>query len=542
MADRITYEQLRIGCRFAFLTIHKCCIHARYGEHTRAEVSGIVKGEAAKAVIFDTSDEKLEIFSQNKDGSKKILFIGVIQKVRLEEEGQYAVLHLKAVSYTWKMDIERKSRSFQNLSLTYQDVVQTVAGEYGAIVRWNIEDSQLQYPLIQYQETDYSFLKRILSHLQGRITSESSAPGTEVHFYAGMREGISWENIDLNKYVYTTLPFRDMGRIDTDWKKQQIGYEIMDMDYMEVGDMLQIQGQDLYVMETESVLEDNILNCTCQIFPKECFKAERIPADTLKGTVITGTILETGQEKVKLHLDIDKEQVKEEAYRFSWKPITGNLFYCMPETDTKAALYFDKNDENDAKVIYNVRTNGDECGELADYNDRYFTTDNSKRMYLKPSEIGLLNMTGQNAEIAIKDASFLNMKTSNQISILAEGQVELKGKEVIFIAPKEATLVRKDILSPTVINMCNAFDAIGCTGNFASTAPQVEEKRGKKIPAGQKIERYSLNGIVGNIMANIPRDDCGSVVMEAVVGSIPIMSRNKGNEVARYQRGGTKIK
>lgn len=542
MADRITYEQLRIGCRFAFLTIHKCCIHARYGEHTRAEVSGIVKGEAAKAVIFDTSDEKLEIFSQNKDGSKKILFIGVIQKVRLEEEGQYAVLHLEAVSYTWKMDIERKSRSFQNLSLTYQDVVQTVAGEYGAIVRWNIEDSQLQYPLIQYQETDYSFLKRILSHLQGRITSESSALGTEVHFYAGMREGISWKNIDLNKYVYTTLPFRDMGRIDTDRKKQQIGYEIMDMDYMEVGDMLQIQGQGLYVMETESVLEDNILNCTCQIFPKECFKAEKISADTLRGTVITGTILETGQEKVKMHLDIDKEQVKEEAYRFSWKPITGNLFYCMPETGTKAALYFDKNDENDAKVIYNVRINGDECGELVDYNDRYFTTDNSKRMYLKPSEIGLLNMTGQNAEIAIKDASLLNMKTSNQISIMAEGQVELKGKEVIFIAPKEATLVRKDILSPTVINMCNAFDAIGCTGNFASTAPQVEEMRGKKIPAGQKIERYSLNGIVGNIMANIPRDDCGSVVMEAVVGSIPIMSRNKGNEVARYQRGGTKIK
>ena len=33
-----------------------------------------------------------------------------------------------------------------------------------------------------------------------------------------------------------------------------------------------------------------------------------------------------------------------------------------------------------------------------------------KRMCLKPSEMGLLNMEEQNAEIAIKDASLLNMK------------------------------------------------------------------------------------------------------------------------------------
>ena len=99
MADKITYEQLRTSCRFTFLTIHKCSIHARYGEHTRAVVSGIVKGDAAKAVLPDISDEKLEIFSQDKNGSRKLLFVGVIQNIRLEEEGQYAVLHLTAVSY-----------------------------------------------------------------------------------------------------------------------------------------------------------------------------------------------------------------------------------------------------------------------------------------------------------------------------------------------------------------------------------------------------------------------------------------------------------
>ena len=396
-----------------------------------------------------------------------------------------------------------------------------IAAEYGADIRWNIADRKLQYPLIQYQETDYKFLKRILSRLQGKITPESSVFGGGICFYAGVREGNGIGNIDLNQYIHTILPFRDRNRMDISRKKQQIGYEIFDMDFMEIGDILQVQGRNLYIMESQSVLADNMLNCTCKVFPKECFEAEKLPADTLRGTVITGTVLETGQEKVKLHLDIDKEQAKEDAYPFSWKPITGNLFYCMPETGTKAVLYFDKNDEDDTRVIYNIRTNGEECGELADYNDRYFTTDDRKRMYLKPSEMGLLNMEEQNAEIAIKDASLLNMKTNNQISILAEGQVELKGKEVICTAPKEATLVRKNLLSPTVINLCNDFDIIGEMGNFTDTGEVIARK--KKAKKSVTSGPYNLSGVYEGILSCIPAEYTGDEVTDTVIGGLPII-------------------
>ena len=396
-----------------------------------------------------------------------------------------------------------------------------IAAEYGADIRWNIADRKLQYPLIQYQETDYKFLKRILSRLQGKITPESSVFGGGICFYAGVREGNGIGNIDLNQYIHTILPFRDRNRMDISRKKQQIGYEIFDMDFMEIGDILQVQGRNLYIMESQSVLADNMLNCTCKVFPKECFEAEKLPADTLRGTVITGTVLETGQEKVKLHLDIDKEQAKDEAYPFSWKPITGNLFYCMPETGTKAALYFDKNDEDDTRVIYSIRTNGEECGELADYNDRYFTTDDRKRMYLKPSEMGLLNMEEQNAEIAIKDASLLNMKTNNQISILAERQVELKGKEVICTAPKEATLVRKNLLSPTVINLCNDFDIIGEMGNFTDTGEVIARK--KKAKKSVTSGPYDLSGVYEGILSCIPAEYAGDEVTDTVIGGLPII-------------------
>ena len=89
--------------------------------------------------------------------------------------------------------------------------------------------------------------------------------------------------------------------------------------------------------------------------------------------------------------------------------------------------------------------------------------------------MGFLNREGQNAEIAFADGSTVRMKTTNRLSIMAEGQVQFQAKRITVTAPKEATLVKKDMMKPTVINLCNAFDAIGSTGNFAA-APQVAAK------------------------------------------------------------------
>lgn len=534
MAGRITFERLQVKCRFTIQTILKCCIHAKYGEHTRAEVVAVVKGEEVKAVFTDITKEKIEIFSRNDSGTnasaEEILFAGIIEDVELLEEGKYATLSLRAVSYQWKMDVKRKSRSFQNISMTYREVVKAVLQDYGAELIWNCSDRQLEYPLIQYKETDYHFIKRILSHIgEGITTVDSSA---KVCIHAGMRKGNSKGEINLKQYSYSMVPFRSKHS-----DKQQTGYKMEEVDFVRVGDVVQVQGRSFYVMEVSTVFTQNMMKCDCMIFPKQCFKVEKIPAETLRSTVLTGRILETRQELVKMHLDIDKEQSASEAYEFPWKPITGNMLYCMPEVGTKAALYISRTEENTAAVIYNIRENGDECAELADYNNRYFTTDNQKRMYLKPSEMGLLNMKNQNAEIALKDGNVLDVKTGNQLSIMAEGQVELKGKNVTITTPKEATLVKKDIISPTVINMCNAFDAIGKTGNFAAAPQVVEKKRKKAIPgSGQIIEKYSLEGAVETILANIPADDYGSPLMERIAGSMPVVSSmNLYREGKRYE-------
>ena len=520
MSDKMTLGNLRIKCRFPVISLLSCHIDSRYGECTRAEMKCMVKGSEVRNKLADTAEEKLEIVHEDEEEEK--IFTGVIQQVELLEEGQQAILSIGAVSYLWKMDIEKKSRSFQNLNLTYKEVAEMVIQEYGADMQWNVSDRQLNAPLIQYQETDYCFLRRIISHVKGDILTEDFRPGRS--FDVGLKNGSIGKELDINRYVYSCISFKMKEKDACIMGKYRIGYEIKGMDLVRAGDCLQIDGKSFYVMDSHISFDHNDLNCVCQVFEKQCFEAEKIPADTLKGTVLTGKILKTGQEKIRLHLDIDKEQAEDETYAFFWKPVTGNLLYCMPEEGTKAALYFEKADESTGTVIYNIRENGEECGETSDYHNRYFTTKDSKSMYLKPSEMGLLNMSGENAEIVLKDVSFLQMKTTNKLSLLAEGRVQLKGKNVTFTTPKEATLVKKDLISSTVINLCNAFDAIGKSGNFAAGA-QVEEKKRRKPISSQVQEEYSLQGAVAAILSNIPAEGGESAVLGAIAGSMPVVTK-----------------
>lgn len=261
MADKITVGQLQVRCRFTFLSILHCKIHARYGEHTVAEISGTVKGREALAILSDVTEDKVEIFSRDENGVEEMLFTGVMECVELEEEGQYASLSLRALSCTWKMDIERKSRSFQDLSMTYRDVAEKVIREYDAELSWQLPDKPLEHPLIQYRETDFCFLKRIFSHLEGSITPIDLSE--KVCFCAGVRSGNHLGRIALNEKAHSILRFR---------KKKQKGYRIEGMDYIRAGDVLNIQGGDCYVMETETVFRQNDLNCACLCFPESALK------------------------------------------------------------------------------------------------------------------------------------------------------------------------------------------------------------------------------------------------------------------------------
>ena len=528
MEDMILLGQLQINSIFKYRTILSCHLQARYGEMTRLTVSCVVDYQEVFDALCRMQEEQVELSSQDEEGRQESLFSGLIDGAELKSVGNYTVLELKAVSYLWQMDIRKRSRSFQDISRTYRAIVEEVAGEYGFKVNWNLPDRALSCPLIQYQETDWQFLVRIVSHLVGRLQPEDHGRKKEIS--AGLPQYPA-RSIDTAGHKHTEILYKIPGRNSV--QERRTGYQIHGRTFIRVGEGVAALGREYGVMACDVSFVHNGIETCISVYPRECFQSDKIPAEHLKGVVIEGEVLQTKGEVLRLHLEIDDSQDVSAAYDYPWRPITGNMLYCMPEKGTRAALYFDKDNEENAKAIYNLRENGEQCPELADPANRYFTTDHEKRLYMRPAEMGFLNREGQNAEIAFADGSTVRMKTTNRLSILAEGQVQFQAKWITVTAPKEATLVKKDMMKPTVINLCNAFDAIGSTGNFAA-APQVAAK--KKKPAVSQTggsaplqeERYPLNGIVADILANIPSEDFEDPVMAAVAGSMPVVTRIRG--------------
>lgn len=522
--ERITIEQLQVRSRFILSSIKDCYIKASFGGHIQARIVAEVKAEQAGMVLTKVDEDKVEIVSVSREEgggiSQKLIFSGMVHKIRLQEEGKYTLLTLEAVSSSWRMDIRKKSRSFQNIKRSYQQVVEMVLSDYGATLSGEIADRKLEYPLIQYRETDFVFLKRIFSHLGEGIGIHYLSSG--ISLFSGNYVGRNQGEIRLDECVHMQLPFyTSKGDLTA------IGYVLEDMDIASIGDAVTIEGKEYRIKDMEAGFVGNLLSCRWKVFPKSCFKVEKQPAITLKDAVLIGEVLQTGQEKVRLHLQMDEEQSKEEAYDFPWLPITGNLLYCMPEVGTKVALRFAEGKEEKPMVVYNLRENGETCKELGDCNSRYLTTAGQKRMYAKPEEMGLINLKEKNAKMALKDGNSLTIKTKNKLSILAKGQVELKGKQVSLTTPQEATLVRKDMLSPTVINLCNAFDAIGKTGNFAAAPKSIEKKRKRTMPGSGQQEPYSMEDVIEHIFANIPSEVEDNPALEAIAGGMPIVTRLK---------------
>lgn len=542
--ETITYESLRIKAPFVMETIYGFTYHSSRGKHVIAEITGIVSREDVLLGLRESAEGKLiQVYAEGKEREITTIYYGIIQRVEITEEGGMCIAHITAASTTSVMDSSRKKRSFQNINDTYADVIKKIVSQYdGASLIWHGKDRAIERPFIQYEETDWEFIRRIASNLGVLITAECRTKAPVFHVghmkeQRAVKETSGTYTVRFNPGYYK----RTMETKPAD-RRKYIVYEVQDrMDYR-LGDRLSVAGKSLTVCLKNAELKDGILVFAYSLSNETFSETEPQFNEKIHGAVLYGSVLDTAKEKVKICLEIDGVQDINTAYSFNWRPMTGNLLYCMPEKGERIALYIQDSDEKNALAAYGMRRNGMLCAELADANNRFFTTAENKRFYMHPEASGLEVIEGYSKPLVMKmeDTSGVSVKAAKDISIMAEKQMTLKGKSVVIQTPKEASLVRKDLLSPTVINLCNAFDAIGASGNFASNL--VEYVPDKGIPSGKngmeqkpgedtaltithkEYEKpYGLEEAIIPIMESIPVEE-GLDEMEAkIIGSMPLI-------------------
>lgn len=97
--------------------------------------------------------------SVKRDQGTTLLFSGVITSLKVSGEGQFERIFVEAKSISLLMDLKKKSRSFQDVSMTYEQLASRILRDYpGSDMKMLLPDQALREISVQYRETDCEFL------------------------------------------------------------------------------------------------------------------------------------------------------------------------------------------------------------------------------------------------------------------------------------------------------------------------------------------------------------------------------------------------
>ena len=182
------------------------------------------------------------------------LFSGYPEKVEIKEERGYRIADIQAVSGTILLDQKKSNRVFQKKVQTYMGIASAVTADtdHSACILPG-SDMRTGGTLIQYQETDWRFLKRMASQLGLPLVPDTSY--YYPRFYLGLPEG---EKRELGEIISSDLCFDGRyyavsGKCLVD-REDFICYDVVTRTSLSLGDRVTYEGRELLVSRKKTEL------------------------------------------------------------------------------------------------------------------------------------------------------------------------------------------------------------------------------------------------------------------------------------------------
>lgn len=528
MAVATTHEKMLIRGPVEFIHILELSLHTRSNEHGYMTVQGYLNSESAQSSsLRDLEGNDFSLFTLQKEDAGKLqpAFFGTADLFKVNRTGEVFFAKTHVVGATAQLDVELKSRSFQDVTMTYRQVVETVLRDTpnASADFADIADQSIQKPLIQYEETDWAFIKRLASMLRTQLIPDCTTPYPRFSFgYVSQTIG----ELASDEYAVIQDPrFYALGSTESGlYKPDFLCYVVPSLQYHRLGSQVTFNGQSLVVCEQDGILRDGELLYTYKIGRPNWFSQREIKNEKLIGLCLPGTVLETDREVARLKLDIDEGR-KPGSYPFSWIPESGNIMYCMPKLGTRASLYLPSHNTGEAVVITSPRTNGDTCGEMSDPQNRCFTTEHGKKMGLFPK---IMFFSGgapaETLQIRLDDLNYMLAESTRAIQIVAKLQINVEAPRVTLSTLQELQTIRSPIQAQarvslivekgtgggnpptgggdTVLTMQYQFDALGEQGILCGTEfhdyPPFDDE-----PASFNLSGWLINIAIGVAVAAV---------------------------------------
>ncbi|MGN9167195.1 contractile injection system protein, VgrG/Pvc8 family [Paenibacillus polymyxa] len=473
LSDGIGYESLRFYGPFQPLHIEQLQITRTINNHAYLHISGMLSEEQGAACIgHNIEQEPIAIRQLNDQGqSLRRLFHGIVTRMSVHCVRGVYTFELEAASHSYQMDIKRKRRSYQDIHRTYDGLVTALVRkyQYGDAIDTISNHAKLETFVLQYEETDWAFLKRLASRFGSVLVPEVTAASPKVFF--GMPEG-KQHKVERDVFYRVRKTFHEL---DAEKLGERAGsyvtYMIESLQYYALGDLITLpigQGKELVVVRSMTTLADGLLHTRYDLQAEQDIRYARYENDQATGISLTGTVLKVQQDFVQLQLDIDPKQDPAKA---CWFPVATRYvaeehsgWYDMPEVGEQVELYLPTHREQDAYVTDSVQQ------------QRYINDQPNVKVW-QHVQGSSVEMSEHKLTLSTSGEFSITLHESSGITIDSPGNVQIQGGHVKLDAGQELSLE-----AGTALYLKGGASSMVLDGETDTKAPVIYQEGTVKAP------------------------------------------------------------
>lgn len=494
---------------------------AEMNEHAILELNGMMNRITDES--FSDLIGKNIFLNCEVEGVNIPIFAGVIQESRLKFDGGECYIKFKCISASYEFDKDKKCCFYQNIHMTYRQMLDLVSGKGRNILFTCGSGLEINNPLLQYEETDWEFCKRIASRFGSVVIPEISGEYPQIS--VGVIGGKEYRLEDSNNYK-RQIEWED-------YRKKRLLYRCNSEDfciYTVTGSLNYMLGDKVWFKDTQKIViskhvcfKNGLAQAEYKLGSEAAAGIKPFYNEKVCGLSLRGIVIWSSREKIKVSLEIDqnKNSLEEELYAFDYVPVTGNIMYAMPETGTMVQLYF-PNEKEDSGIV------AESISEEIDYpeaSEKIFKTKEGKRLEFKTDQMDLKSEVNQ-ISMALSDQLGIDLFSQKGIHIDAKENIKVQtGGTVTMDTPLGYHFENK-----------KSGDCIDVSGNEMLMTTEKAVISGLPHKLGHKpVQSYTDVGISNsyqyatNILGGIPQGVASSPIASAVLGGLPSF-QNPSNE------------
>lgn len=431
---------LKWNCSFIkFITVLEYHAHKEVNQHGYAMICGYIPNREEEAFFSNYTGNTFGKIELEEGEQRTTLFAGLIESIQMEQQGEVIKASIRLTGGTRLFEGMERIRTFQNKGMTYEEILGTVEKAYGHSMHlMNVgRGVTIGDMIVQYKETDWTFLKRLASHFHSVIVPYYKDMGIKYSFGALSGACNPLSEIRSRSISYNQGEFYQKieQQVSNLLYEDEMYYTITSKDCFDLGDGIQLNKKSFYVYSVQSeYIEGEVLH-TYQLKRVGGFQVPKQYNHKIVGASLAATILSVTKDKVKVCVDVDGIQDTSTAKWFPYSTVysspDGTGWYCMPEVKDKVRLYFPNEKEEEGYIISSIHqeVEGGSAASSSRSNPDYksISTKYNKQIELTPTSIMITNNKGMC--VTLDDEEGIQIMSDKNVFIGSKQTLSIKSQE-----------------------------------------------------------------------------------------------------------------